>query len=88
MVGNYGTANNVYTATDAWSMAQYGANQAATFTPVRRIDEPVSTVGPWLGNARKIFFLRVYRDEIRDEYETKYNPLFKLANQSDLLSSD
>jgi len=86
MANQYGMNNAVYLPTDAWAMVQYGANTAATFTPVRRIEDPIVAIGPWMETRKKIFFIRIYPDEAGEYFETKFIPLFKLANQSDLLS--
>lgn len=88
MANHYGVNNAVYLPADAWSMAQYGANTAATFTPLRAQLDPVIAPGHWLGTRRKIFFMEIYQDERGDAFESKFTPLLKLANQSDDLNSE
>lgn len=77
-----------YLASDAWTMASYGANNACSFIPVRRVEEPVSTVGPWRGTVPTIFFIDMLANETGKDFESKFSPLLKLANQSDDTSSD
>jgi len=77
-----------YLATDGWTMATYGANITSAYNPVRRLDEPVATVGAWRGRRHQIFFINIFDEEQGEEFEKKFSPVLRLANQSEDTSSD
>jgi len=88
MAGYPTKSSSKYLSSDAWTMAAYGANNACSYTPVRRVEEPVSTVGAWRGTVPTIFFIDLLANETGKDYESKFSPLLKLASQSEDTSSD
>jgi len=88
MAGYPKKSSGKYLASDAWTMASYGANNACSYVPVRQVEEPVSTVGAWRGTVPTIFFIDLLANETGKDFESKFSPLLKFANQSEDTSSD